>query len=129
VTDLKGGFLVVPHDVPVNLSSAPDRAGSLMNLVTNWWVERCLYGKRLVNPADDILSRPFEHQSISGEIKRDKAFYCPLTMTATGFSGLTVNSTAFVGIELLHVTRIVTMMGTEISPLVWTSLTRHRRNL
>jgi DNA replication regulator DPB11 len=82
-----------------------------------------------VNPADDILSRPFEHQSISGEVQRDEAFCCPLTMTSTGFSGLTVNSTAFVGIELLHVTRIVTMMGTETSPLVWTSLTTHRGNL
>jgi DNA replication regulator DPB11 len=40
-----------------------------MNLVTNWWVERCLYGKRLVDPTDDILSRPFDHPSISGEFK------------------------------------------------------------
>jgi DNA replication regulator DPB11 len=100
-----------------------------MNLVTNWWVERCLYGKRLVNPADDILCRPFDHQSINGEIKRNQAFCCLLTMTSTGFSGLIVNSTAFVGIELLHVTKIVTIMGTEVSPLFLTSLTIYRSNL
>jgi DNA replication regulator DPB11 len=100
-----------------------------MNLVTNWWVERCLYGKRLVDPANDILSRPFDHQSISGESKRDQAFCDLLTMTSPGFSGLTVNSTAFVGIELLHVTKIVTSMGTEVSPLVWAGLTIHRSNV
>ncbi|KAH7083838.1 hypothetical protein FB567DRAFT_446512 [Paraphoma chrysanthemicola] len=91
--DLRRGFLVVPHDAVVDLSSLPERAGSLLSLVTNWWVERCLYGKCLVNPADDVLSRPFDNHSIGG------------------FSDLTVNSTAFVGIELLHVTRVVAIMG------------------
>jgi hypothetical protein len=38
-------------------------------------------------------------------------------VASLGFSGLVINSTAFVGIELLHVTKIVTSMGTEISPL------------
>jgi DNA replication regulator DPB11 len=57
---------VIPHDAEVDLSNLPERAGSLINLVTNWWVERCLYGKRLVNAADDALSRPFHRLSISG---------------------------------------------------------------
>jgi DNA replication regulator DPB11 len=39
----------------------------MLNLVTNWWVERCLYGKRLVDPAYDVLSRPFDNHSISGK--------------------------------------------------------------
>ncbi|KAH8725804.1 hypothetical protein GQ44DRAFT_739308 [Phaeosphaeriaceae sp. PMI808] len=83
----------VPHDTKVDLTTIPERAGSLLTIVTNWWVERCLYGKRLVDPADDILSRPFDNHSI------------------TGFSGLIINSTAFVGIELLHVTKVVASMG------------------
>lgn len=58
---------MVPHDAAVDLSSVPERAGSLLSLVTNWWVERCLYGKCLVNPADDVLSRPFNKHSINGE--------------------------------------------------------------
>ncbi|CAO2655228.1 Nn.00g102920.m01.CDS01 [Neocucurbitaria sp. VM-36] len=91
--DLRRGFFVVPHDAEVDLAALPERAGSLMNVVTNWWVERCLHGKCLIDPADDILSRPFDKFSISG------------------FSGLTVNSTGFVGIELLHVTKLVTLMG------------------
>jgi len=66
--DLRRGYLVVPHDAEVVLTSLPERAGSLLNLVTNWWVERCLYGKCLVDPADDILSKPFNNRSISGEL-------------------------------------------------------------
>ncbi|KAI4652375.1 hypothetical protein J4E93_002577 [Alternaria ventricosa] len=91
--DLRRGYFVIPHDVEVDSAALPGRAGSHMNLVTNWWVERCLYGKRLVDPSDDVLSRPFEKLSISG------------------FSGLTINSTGFSGIELLHVTKVVTLMG------------------
>ncbi|KAI4715022.1 hypothetical protein J4E89_000708 [Alternaria sp. Ai002NY15] len=91
--DLRRGYFVIPHDVEVDSAALPGRAGEHMNLATNWWVERCLYGKRLVDPSVDVLSRPFEKLSISG------------------FSGLTINSTGFSGIELLHVTKVVTLMG------------------
>lgn len=57
---------MIPHDAEVDLTALPDHAGSHVSFVTNWWVERCLYGKRLVDPADDVLSRPFERLSISG---------------------------------------------------------------
>lgn len=57
---------MIPHDTEVDLTALPDQAGAHLSLVTNWWVERCLYGKRLVDPADDVLSRPFQRLSISG---------------------------------------------------------------
>ncbi|KAJ4339849.1 protein kinase activating protein dpb11 [Ascochyta clinopodiicola] len=68
--ELKPGYLVIPHDVEVDVvsGSLPGRAGSITNLVTNWWVERCLYGKRLVDPTDDVLSRPFDKLSINGKL-------------------------------------------------------------
>ncbi|EDU48754.1 subunit of DNA polymerase II [Pyrenophora tritici-repentis Pt-1C-BFP] len=66
IEDLERGYFIVPHDVEVDLTTLPDRAGSHIPLVTNWWVERCLYGKRLVDPAEDVLSRPFESRTISG---------------------------------------------------------------
>ncbi|KAF1937927.1 hypothetical protein EJ02DRAFT_469333 [Clathrospora elynae] len=91
--DLSRGYLLIPHDTEVDLTVLPERAGPLITLVTNWWVERCLHGNRLVDPADDILSRPFERFIISG------------------FSGITVNSTGFAGVELLHVTKVVALMG------------------
>lgn len=61
---------MLPHDVEIDVvsGSLPERAGSMMNLVTNWWVERCLYGKRLVDPTDDVLSRPFDKLSINGKL-------------------------------------------------------------
>ncbi|RAR01717.1 subunit of dna polymerase ii [Stemphylium lycopersici] len=91
--ELRRGYFVIPHDAEADLTALPEHAGSSISLVTNWWVERCLYGKRLVDPAEDVLSRPFERLSISG------------------FSGLTINSTGFSGIELLHVTKVITLMG------------------
>jgi hypothetical protein len=61
---------VIPHDVEVDVASGslPERAGSIAHLVTNWWVERCLFGKRLVDPTDDVLSRPFDKLSINGKL-------------------------------------------------------------
>lgn len=40
-----------------------------------------------------------------------------VALTSLGFAGLTVNSTGFVGIELLHVTKLVTLMGMMMSAL------------
>lgn len=37
-----------------------------MAIASNWWVERCLYGKCLVNPAQDVLSQPFGKLSVRG---------------------------------------------------------------
>lgn len=61
---------MIPHDVEVDVVSGtlPERAGSIANLVTNWWVERCLFGKRLVDPTEDVLSRPFDKLSINGKL-------------------------------------------------------------
>ncbi|KAF2705857.1 hypothetical protein K504DRAFT_493711 [Pleomassaria siparia CBS 279.74] len=97
--DLRRGFLVVPHDVPVDLTLLPEGAGK-MSLATNWWVERCLHGKRLVNPTDNVLCRPFNNLGISG------------------FDDLIINSTAFAGIELLHVTKVVALMGASYDEML-----------
>ncbi|KAL5427530.1 hypothetical protein PMIN04_001295 [Paraphaeosphaeria minitans] len=90
--DLGEGFVLVPHDVQPNLTSLPDAAGA-MSVVTNWWVERCLHGKCLVDPTDFVLCKPFDKLNVSR------------------LAGLTINSTGFTGIELLHVTKAVAMFG------------------
>ncbi|KAF2111428.1 hypothetical protein BDV96DRAFT_582142 [Lophiotrema nucula] len=110
--DLRRGFLVVPHDVASDLTSLPGASGA-MSLVTNWWVERCLHGKCLVDPTENVLCRPFDVLSISG------------------FNDLVINSTAFTGIELLHVTKAVTLMGAAydeyLSPKISVLVSNTRR--
>lgn len=77
-------------------------------MVTNWWVERCLHGKCLVNPATSVLCKPFGQFSISGMCIGNSAV---TELTQPGFEDLTINSTGFTGIELLHVTKAITLFG------------------
>jgi DNA replication regulator DPB11 len=63
--DLGEGFLLVPHDVQPDFTSLPEAAGA-MSIVSNWWVERCLHGKCLVDPTDCVLCKPFNKLSTSG---------------------------------------------------------------
>lgn len=85
-SDLTRGYLVLPNDVEVDVASGslPERAGSTMNLVTNWWVERCLYGKRLVDPTADVLSRPLDKLSINGKLLVLAQIACSLMLTSQG---------------------------------------------
>ncbi|KAF2280661.1 uncharacterized protein EI97DRAFT_453917 [Westerdykella ornata] len=89
---LSRGYVVVPHDVATDLDSVPGGAGP-MTRATNWWVERCLHAKCLLDPAEHVLCRPLQ------------------TGTIPGFNGLSINATGFSGIELLHVTKVVSLMG------------------
>ncbi|KAF2264726.1 hypothetical protein CC78DRAFT_543774 [Lojkania enalia] len=90
--DLRRGYLVIPHDAATDLSSLPESSGGLC-VATNWWVERCLHGKCRTDPTENVLCRPFDKPSVSG------------------FGDLIVSSTGFTGIELLHVTKVVKLMG------------------
>ncbi|KAH7139065.1 hypothetical protein B0J11DRAFT_34395 [Dendryphion nanum] len=103
--DLRQAFLVIPHDAVIDLTSLPGGAGN-MSLVTNWWVERCLHSKSLIDPSESILCTPFNKLRING------------------FTDLIVNATGFAGIELLQVTKVITLMGT-ISPSVLYSFANH----
>lgn len=57
----------------------------MANLVTNWWVERCLYGKRLVDPTEDVLSRPFNKLSINGKLLIPVQIAALVMLTSTRF--------------------------------------------
>lgn len=59
-------FLIVPHDVPkFMLPPIPDAAAKATQ-VTEWWVESCMHKKKVVDPEDDYLSKPFSKLSIDG---------------------------------------------------------------
>lgn len=85
------GFLVVPYDTPLaKLAPLPD---DTMQQVTEFWVESCLLDKTLVDPQTDRLCRPLPYPHIEG------------------FKGITICSTAFEGVHLLHLSRIVSLVG------------------
>ena len=86
-------FMVVPHDKPLDVLKRGTSPTGAYTLVTEWWIERCLHRKRLVDPEQDVTSTPFA------------SFPIP------GFQGLTICSTAFSGVDLLHVSKLVKLMG------------------
>ena len=108
--DLRQGFLSVPHDMQPDFTSLPETAGEL-SLVSYWWVERCLHGKCMVDPTEYVLSKPLEKISISGVFPPPHHSTCRCANVSTGFERLTINSTGFPGIELLHVTKAVAWFG------------------
>lgn len=86
-------FLVVPQ------TSQPDTHPHILSdnvhIVTEFYIERCLQNKRFFDPGEHILGRPF-----------------PL-FPIPGFSGLTICSAAFTGLELTQVARSVTQLGAK----------------
>ena len=57
------------------------------------WVERCLYRKQFEEPQARVTNAPF------------------LKIPISGFEGLSVCSTGFQGIDLVHMSKTVTLMG------------------
>ncbi|EON70028.1 hypothetical protein W97_09294 [Coniosporium apollinis CBS 100218] len=91
--ELAQGFLVIPHDLPRDQWPARPEIATQLSRVTEWWVEACLHRKALVDPVDEILCKPFERLGIEG------------------FRDLIVCSTSFIGVDLLHISKVVKLMG------------------
>ena len=86
----KNRYLIMPHgDTDLKQPEVP--AGTL--IVTEWWVERCIHTKQLLDPSTDVLSRSLSHVRIPG------------------FSELTITSTGFESVDLRQVARAVGVMG------------------
>jgi DNA replication regulator DPB11 len=86
-------FRVVPSNLPMSEYSELPQSGVTVETVTEWWVERCLHQKTLIEPAEHVIGRPFPKFPIEG------------------FHGITVSSAAFSGIDLLHVKKAVELLG------------------
>ncbi|KAF7865231.1 hypothetical protein EAF04_006208 [Stromatinia cepivora] len=83
-------YVIVPFHLPT--SKYPDLS-SEVEIITDWWVERCLHLKTYLEPKQHVLGRPFPKFPIEG------------------FSGLKVSSAAFTGIDILHVKRATELLG------------------
>ena len=88
----KDRYLLIPRGVsgsPPKISEVPPGT----KVATEWWVERCIHYKRLLDPSEDVLSSPLSHVEISG------------------FSDLSISTTGFAGVDLRQVAEVVKQMG------------------
>lgn len=90
-------LMIVPHDMrSADVPSLPE-SHLPIETVTLWWVERCLHHKKFLDPNDHVIGRPFPAFPIDG------------------FSGMTISSSAFSGIDLLHFQKAVDLIGAKYS--------------
>ncbi len=66
-SDALTAYMVVPHDKPAKAFKGKTPLSGSCSLVTEWWIERCLHRKRLVDPDQDVTSRPFADFPIEGQ--------------------------------------------------------------
>ncbi|KAK0827675.1 protein kinase activating protein dpb11 [Friedmanniomyces endolithicus] len=81
----RAGYLLVPHAFDGSHMEPPDVPEGTKT-VTEWWVERCIHTKKLIDSANDVLSRPLWQAKI--------ADFAGLSICTTGFSGVDFRQTA-----------------------------------
>ncbi|KAL8916758.1 MAG: hypothetical protein Q9172_006137, partial [Xanthocarpia lactea] len=86
-------FFLVPHDMPKDqLPTIPENIHPPV-VVTDMWIERNLHRKQYITPQANVTNTPFQKFPIPG------------------FDCLTVCSTRFEGVDLLHMSKAVKLMG------------------
>jgi DNA replication regulator DPB11 len=90
-------FIVVPHDLPITEQPDLPQSQPPIEKVTVWWVERCLHYKRFMEPSEHVIGQPFR------------------VFPVEGFAGMTICSSAFAGIDLLHFKKAVELLGAKYS--------------
>lgn len=111
-------FLIIPQEAqPSTHFQVPPADADTTQIVTEFFIERCLHTKALCNPNDHVLGRPFPMFPISG------------------FEDLSVCTAGFTGVDLLHVEKAIRQIGAKYaarlneatSVLVCKSLTGTRK--
>lgn len=106
----KSRCLLMPHAQPTKLPDVP--SGTL--LVTEWWLERCLYFRKRLDPNEDALSQPLAEALVPS--------FTELRISITGFGSVDFRMTAetirLMGAEyqeqLLPSTSILVCGSTEV---------------
>jgi len=89
----RGLYVIVPYTLSCSEFPALPQSERPIDIITEWWVERCLHQKQFIPPAEHVIGRPFP------------------TFPIEGFRNMKISSTAFSGIDLLHVQRAVDLLG------------------
>lgn len=90
-------FVIVPAQLPRSKLPQMESLASPLQILTHMWLEKCLFRKTVVPPAESPACTPFPH------------FPLP------DFEDLTIASTGFSGIDLLHMSKSVSLMGAKYS--------------
>lgn len=88
VEDLNPSFLIIPSDFPLENLPSPLQSKKDL-LVTEWFIERCLHYKSIKS---DHWGKPFYYSRINSPLD------------------LNISITGFQGIELLHLTKIISLL-------------------
>ncbi|EED22877.1 BRCT domain protein [Talaromyces stipitatus ATCC 10500] len=88
-------YIISSYKIPRSEVPSTDDKGFSCEQVTDMWLERCLDANSLVSPEIHVMSTPFPH------------------MPLKGFEGLKICSTGFAGIDLLHISKMVSVMGAQ----------------
>ncbi|OMP83711.1 S-M checkpoint control protein rad4, partial [Diplodia seriata] len=92
-SELESGFLITPSNIACGeLEDLPIVAEGLTR-VNEWWVEKCLYQKKIVDPAEEVICKPFPR------------------LPMQGFENLIISSTSFTDYDRLHISKAVKLMG------------------
>jgi DNA replication regulator DPB11 len=86
-------FLVIPYTHPYSEIPSTEGITPPPEVVTDLWAERCLQAKRFYEPDEHVLSRPIQ------------------VVPIPGFQKLVINSTGLANIDLLHVSKVVNLLG------------------
>ncbi|KAJ5279640.1 hypothetical protein N7478_005012 [Penicillium angulare] len=89
----QGLYIMIPYQTPRSEVPSTDEMAFECDVVTDMWLEKCLHARALIPPESHVASTPFP------------IFPIP------GFAEMRVCSTGFAGIDLLHVSKIVALMG------------------
>ncbi|EEB07021.1 BRCT domain-containing protein Rad4 [Schizosaccharomyces japonicus yFS275] len=82
-------YVIVPHDMYI------DDVPTLPNKIVNeWWIEKCLFHKRVYKPEEYPLAQPFMKSSLK-----------------SSFSELALHFSGFKGIDVVHLRKLVELLG------------------
>ncbi|KAL4802147.1 BRCT domain-containing protein [Aspergillus unguis] len=88
-----GLYIIVPYKTPRAKVLSTDDLAFECEIVTDMWLERCLDTKTLVSPESHIANTPLPSFPIKG------------------LSGMNICSTGFARIDLLHLSKLVNLVG------------------
>ncbi|KAK9854592.1 uncharacterized protein MYU51_003723 [Penicillium brevicompactum] len=88
-----GLFIMVPYQTPGSQVPSTDDMAFECEVVTEMWLERCIDARAFVPPESHVASTPFSKFPIPG------------------FPEMRICSTGFGGIDLLHLRKVVELMG------------------